>query len=244
MDERGVSEALGFVLIFSLILLMTGAIYTGGIGELKEVRDDQQVAGVERAFTAIGSDVTDVVRDGSPSRSSTIRLNDGTLTFGNQTWVNVTVDGERVNNSVTPLVYRLNGEPQLAYTAGMVTRSGGGGGWAVTTEPPVIAVGGSPHEAVFFPIVDLDGEGRVGGARAVTVQTESGDGAILGERRRGNPLDVNVTVTDTPRSAAWGRYLESALDADCESIGENAVGCDFEARSFRTSFYTVEMSFS
>jgi hypothetical protein len=248
--ERAVSEVIGFVLIFSLILLMTGVIYTGGAAELREVRDDQQVAGVERAFVAVDSDVADLVRDGAPSRSSTIRLNDGALGFEEEVWVNVTVDGDRANgtnSSVRPLVYRLDGEPRLAYAAGMTTRSGGDGGWAVVEGPPIAISGESePYDAVLFPLVDTDGSGRVEGARSLTVATELNRGDIeTGQRRTGDPLSVTVNVTDSPRAGAWERYLAAELDADCESaVGAEEASCTFETDAVRSPAFPVDVRLS
>lgn len=252
MRERAISEVLGYVIIFSMILLMVGIVYTGGAANLQEVRDNQQVVGVERAFVAVDSDVTDIARDGAPSRSSTIRLNGGTLTFGGGATMNVTV-GTNTTNSyrLAPMVYRFDGEPRLAYVGGMVLRSGGDGEWVVVSDPPVVTARNDTGalESVLLPVLDTDGTGSAQGARSLTIDTAIDDrqDIVVGDRQHGD-LTVTVNVTDTPRAGAWGRYFNRTVSTGagdaCEPTGPNGTTCSFETDAFRAAYFPVEVTLS
>lgn len=258
-SDRGVTEVLGFVLIFSMILLMTGIIYTGGAAELREVRDNQQIEGAERALRAVDSDVTDIVRDGAPSRSSTVRFDAGRFEFAEPTRLNITVRnaaddvlGQPYNDSYTSLVYRFDGDVRLAYGMGMVTRTGGSGGWAAVTDPPVVFVGDGADRSVLLPVINTMGSGE-SGSGTVTVRTNlsrnatvSSPAASMGTQYEGD-LSVTVNVTDTPRAAAWGRYFNRSVSSGtptCAPVGEDGTSCTFAAGSFRAPAFPVRVSFT
>jgi hypothetical protein len=242
-SERGVSAVIGFVLVFAMVLLMTGLVYTAGTGELRELRDAQQTESVQRAFAAVDADVTDVVRDGAPLRRSTVRIRTGALTYGDPVEFNLTVENRSGHYGATtrPLLFRQNNRTELAYTAGLLARSGSGGGWAVVRDPPMRF---DDWALLSYIVVRPVGDRRVEGARAITIETRIGTryAPYRAAAPAGQSLNATLNVTGTPRAAAWGRYLEREAGATCAVSGENAT-CEFGADRIVVSGVRVDVRF-
>lgn len=47
MTERGVSDVVGFVLVFALIITSVGVIYTDGLTSLQDARDAQRLSNAD-----------------------------------------------------------------------------------------------------------------------------------------------------------------------------------------------------
>ena len=208
MTDRAVSDVVGYVLVFSLIVATVGVVTTVGFSTLDDRQGAERINNAERAFDVFATNVEDVYREGAPSRATEMRFVDGTLRYGEP--VSITIadrDDPQTNVSVfpRPLVY-ADGGTEIVYVAGSVIRSEQDSA-VMLRDPPFYA----DATAATFPLVDTfrtsgpgattpDGSLRVTStARSVDTTTpeafEEADGYI-------------VTV-QSPRSDAWTRYLES-----------------------------------
>ena len=220
--NRAQSDAIGFVLVFSLIVLTVGTVYATGYPALQDLRTDEQLENMERAFDVLDDNVDDMARDGAPSRATEIKLNGGTLAVNGSTTVTVeAVDGSTganvtYNATSTPIVYSTDGTA-VASTYGAVIRSDRGA--SVMREGPGWVIG-DDHAMIPLVVVDRTG-GRValGGSSTVLVRTAVVGRGVAAELASddGDDVTVNVTVS-SPRADAWGRYFEAegmtAVDAD------------------------------
>ena len=211
MTERGVSEALGFVLVFSLVTGTVAVVYVTGITGLQDAQGAEKVRNVERAFDVLADNVYDLQRSAAPSRATEVKLAGGSIGTGDP--VTIRVRAERSTNAsvnatwaVTfdPIVYRDDDGTSVVYSDGAVIRSQSDG--SVVLGQPRWVVG--PNRTV-LPLVNTYGSGEsVGGEGAVLIVTERET------RKLGNPFEagagataeVNVTVS-SPRAEAWGRLL-------------------------------------
>ena len=228
-DRRGVSETIGFVFVFSLIVLTVGVVLTVGYGGLQDARDAERVNNAERALDVFADNLEDVTHRGAPSRGTEIRLAEATLGSGPPTYINVTgLNGGSPefftgNYSTDPVVYGSE-DTQIRYAAGGVTRVQSGGSSMLVPPEFVLSQG---H--VVIPIVQLSVEdSTVAGSQTVLVRAErnirevvvSDDGGV-------DTLRVNVS---TPASAAWGSYLRGQ-GLDCIEQGGGDRGkqiCELE----------------
>lgn len=221
MTDRAVSETLGFVLVFGLVITTVGIVYATGIGGLESVQAAERTENVGRAFEVLADNVADLSREGAPARATEIRLNGGMLSVEEP--VNVTVRAERVgdpSDNATfvirpePVVYRAaDRDTRFTYAAGAVFRTDRGAS-TMRVEPEF------RHDAdravVPFVRTRLQGNASgIGGGTALVV-TRRVDGDLAGQFRNGS-AQVTVTVT-SPRADAWKRYFEDegfdAVDAD------------------------------
>lgn len=199
--DRGVSETVGFVLIFALIATTIAVTFTVGLGGLEDAQLAERDNNVERAFDVLHDNVNDLSRDGAPSRATEIRLGGGELSFENDSTYRI--NGTGINrSSSTALVYRGAGETEIRYEHGAVIRSDGEG--SIMLEEPDVLFG----ETTMIGFVDLNwlGTKSVGGDRTVLVRSDRGDRTATG-------LTGNVRVrVEGPTADAWHRYFEEQRD--------------------------------
>ena len=126
MDDRAVSEVVGYVLVLALVVSTMGVLFTTGFGALQDAQGAEQVNNVERAFDVLDANFEDMYRDGAPSRATEMRLVDGSLGFGEPTTIDVTQDGETIDNlTVTthPIEYESGGGTRIVYDHGALIRA-------------------------------------------------------------------------------------------------------------------------
>ncbi|MCG1002583.1 MULTISPECIES: hypothetical protein [Halobacterium] len=215
-DERAVSDTLGYVLVFGIIVSTVAVVYVGGFDALTGARDAQQFANTERAFDVFASNVEDLAVRGAPSRTTEVLLSDGALTFGEPVTFNVSTDGSAAYEAtVTPLVYRADDGDRLVYSNGALFRQYGDR--AVLFEEPRISAG----ERTLVPLVATEADGRgasTDGTQRVLARTSVSSRAV-----ESFSTPANLTVT-SPRAAAWERYLEAELGENCDGPADGRTG--------------------
>lgn len=218
-DERGVSNVVGYVLVFSLVTVTIGTVFAVGITGIEDRQEAERVANVERAFDVFDDNLRDIQRYGDPSRSTEIRLNGGTLSVAETTSVELrnASDGVVRGFEFHTLTY-ANGDTTIAYEGGAWFRSDGGGA-VMRSDPRFVAVDGRTTLPIvrLYPLgsetVDRDG--------TVQVAVERGDPPnlvqIAAEDADDGPFDLRIEST---YAAAWRRYFERT---DGFSVNETAT---------------------
>ncbi|MFP8953617.1 hypothetical protein ACLI4Z_11665 [Natrialbaceae archaeon A-arb3/5] len=147
MDDRGISEVLSFILVFSMLLVSVGVVGLVGFQSIGDYQDVEQLGNAERAMDAFADNANDVVRyDGVTRRSGDLALRGGTVSPGdsgsevnNLTVYNSTSDpvwnwSDEYDENIGAFTYETDSET-IAYEGGGVFRSSDDGGSAVTTDP-------------------------------------------------------------------------------------------------------------
>jgi len=208
-DDRGVSDVVGYVLVFSLITITIGTVFAVGIAGVEDRREAERVANVERAFDVFDDNLRDIQRYGDPSRATEVRLAGGTLATSGETrfaLVNSTDPAVAANATddwnADSLVYR-DGETTIAYEAGALVR-GDGGGSVLLSGPRFVAADGRTT----IPIVGLESDSD---------DSVSGDGTVqvtvaVPERyreRNERSSDSSETTVLTPSSEDTYLHVET-----------------------------------
>jgi len=218
-DRRAVSETLGYVLVFSVVIMTISTVTVVGFNGLEDRQTAEEVTNVERAFDVLRDNFNDLYRYEEPSRGTEIRLASGTISVGDP--VTITVgqwDGggfspdAQTNVTFRPLEYQSDGG-DVVYESGVVFRSDDVGSdtarsFARSSTPFVVG-----DQRAVLPVVATGSGGEttaVGGERTVLV---------VGERNpRGSKKPVfNSTVEgddlrlriESPRADGWARQLRT-----------------------------------
>lgn len=243
MDNRAVSEVVGFVLVFSLVTASVGFIYVDGFAVLEDRQDAERVNNAERAFDVLADNVEDVSRRGAPSRATEVKLTDARLAFDNETTINVTVDGASTQAELTPLVYSGGTNTRIAYEAGAVVRSDGDAA-IVKTEPELLFNESRTFLTLVETVPARNGPRIVGGSTTVLVRAERIGASVAAIENE--PTTVVVNVTTTPeRAIAWERYLDEEIDPtadDCTIYATDRVSCDVQTDRLYVRLVTVRMT--
>jgi len=221
MADRGVSEVIGFVLIFSLITLSVGTVYVVGFGGLQDARDAEQLTNVERAFDVLADNIDDIATHDAPNRATEFRLYEADITVGEPTRFTVDVDNGTGTTSYSvnsyPIVYEAQTSPTtIRYVNGAVIRQDRNGERFID-EPSFVFRADAVGDTAIIPIIQTrsQGEQTVGGTGTVLVRTNSVLAESLGTHNDdGTTYDVEITVETTERRAGlWEEVLNRELDA-------------------------------
>lgn len=246
MTDRAVSDVVGFVLVFALIISTIGVVTSVGFTSLDDQQEAEQLNNVERAFDVFQNNVENVYRDGAPSRATEMRLGGGTIGYGDP--VNVTVRKESnhdVNHtrSLYPLVY--SGEDtDIVYAGGAVLRDDGHGS-AMLNQPPFLF----DAERTVLPIVRTTRSvGPSSISRPGTVRVASAfrsvNATTNAELRTADKLEL---VVESPRADAWADYMRTNADAVNGTVDDGTEGeAVFTFETERTSVprFRIQLSYS
>lgn len=218
-DERGVSNVVGYVLVFSLVTVTIGTVFAVGITGIEDRQEAERVANVERAFDVFDDNLRDVQRYGDPSRSTEIRLSGGTLSVAETTRVELrnASDGVVRGFEFRSLTY-ANGDTTIAYEGGAWFRSDGDGA-VMRSGPRFVAADGRTTLPLvrLYPLgsetVDREGTVQVAVDRTsppnlVQAATADDDG----------PFDLRI---ESAYAGAWRRYFE-----ETDGFSVNEAGTD------------------
>jgi hypothetical protein len=260
--DRGVTEVLGFVLVFALVLSTVSLVFVTGIGGVEDARDAERVNNAERAFDVLEDNFGDVYRRGAPSRKTEIKLADASLALTEPTSFSVTVNDveDASGNDLVfgatsrPIVFTAEARPgtKVVYEAGAVLRSDRGA--AIMLDDPPFALS---EERTVLQYVALSGEaGSIGGSSTVLVRGDRTGRSVLVEDTD-NDVEVTLTIetTDT-RAPVWRAYVNEQVtwsgadwqDGDatpCDTTNSLAgdrteIVCTFEPDSFYLTSTGIE----
>lgn len=229
-DTRGVSEVLGYILVFALVLASIALVSTVGLGQIQDVRDVEQMNNAEDAFDLLATNIDDIALRGAPSRSTEMQLATGQLEITEP----ITIRFKGINESggtefnesydVRPIRYRGSGQERAVfYTGGAVFRMNEDRG-TIVRESPLVASDGR----ITIPLVHT---------RASSVQSRGGGTArlrashaqtlLLASDTTGSYETVYMNVT-SPRAQQWMDNLKRHDEFTCsldQSGGTDVAEC-------------------
>lgn len=227
-DQRSVSEVVGYVLVFALVLTSVSLVTFAGFSTLQDARDSEQAANAERAFDVVADNMAAVYERQAPSRSTEIDLGETELFYGDPISMTVTVnDGEvpeRHEYIIRPVELRVSDRTTLVYEAGAVIRDQREGG-IMLREPPFLL----NEKRVHVPIVQTTSAGSESAAgTTILLRGESTDREALVDSRTAYE-EVTIEII-SPRYEIWERYFEESLEStDCDTDAENSrVTCTLD----------------
>jgi len=233
--RRGISDVVGYVLVFSLVVSMVGIISVAGFTSLDSARNAEQVNNAERAFDVLADNMRDVHAKDAPSRATEISLSEASLRTTGTVIMNVTARNTTTNDRFVfviesdPIIWQGTKDTEVVYSSGAILRQENDGGVVIDGFPSQY-----DSERTVIRLVQLRAPQRqVGGTtvrvRAVGVSSE----VVLGEETDTyDELRLNIT---TPRAEIWRQHLERYPNTDCSIVtfpgtASETVTCTFSDR--------------
>lgn len=208
--DRGVSEVVGFVVVFGIIIGSVGILYMTGFGAMDDFRENQQQRNADYALDALAENVNDLLQnDGIQQRSGELSLRKGTIETPNSTVVSaVRVDGTDVLgqhladeglSNMGAFTYEYEGTT-VAYQGGAVTKVTDSGELAVRA-PPMQCIDGETA-VVSLAVVDGDSSRLTADSSREITANKRGTTVVRGG-------DVEIELDDSvPAEPAWNRSLD------------------------------------
>lgn len=251
MDDRAVSDVIGFVLVFGLVATTVAIVSLTGFNTLSDVRDGEQVDNAQRAFDVLADNLADIHQEGAPSRSTEVSLADAQIDTTSTITVNISWDsttdmrpaGSR-EYRVTPIIWESTegDDTQVVYSLGAVLRNEEGGGGVVVRETPFVL----QQSRLILPIVRTQASSPESYAGSVVRVRGTGTGASSinsTTRPRYDEIWLNIT---TPRATIWRDHLDDKRVIEGCGINSTSdgdtVACRFEQPdSMYISVHTIEL---
>lgn len=244
-DDRAISEALGYVLIFTLVLSSVAAVSFGISTSLEQRSDAEAVNNAEAAFDVLADNIEDVYARDAPSRATEISLKTGSLSTGDNVTMEVQLEDTTGGHwpgptgsdwrswRYRPLVFESDEGAKVVYEAGAVFRVGSNAAppGSVSSasdrasirrrDPPFVVQGGPSNEQVVLPVVHLNASTQRsirGGT--VLIRTGSHRTSLASVEKYDEPggtdyEELKVRLTGTPRYLEWRAYFEEAGFDSC-----------------------------
>ncbi|WP_136717836.1 DUF7289 family protein [Halorientalis salina] len=211
-DERALSDVIGFVLTFSVIVASVAIVSTFGMQALEDIRGNEQENNAQRAFQVMAENFKEIERGRAPRRSSELKLNEGSLTVVNDSAFQVGVGGTGFNRTIYPQRIQYEHDNTfIGYENGATLRGNiQSGGSAMQYRPELVC---TDNRAIvsFIELETSFDRSLSGGTLRVTGDLQRSE-LIYPEKRTGKPNatsgdQVNVTV-DSTFARGWRNYLE------------------------------------
>ena len=243
-ESRGVSDLIGFVLIFSLIVAVVGIVSLAGLTSLEGARDAQQTNNAERAMEVLSDNMADLTDRGAPSRATEVSLSDASMYMGDEMTVTVNDTQETLLPGrvfkLSPIVYEDN-NAKLVYVNGAVFRVERDGGVVLKSWDAVL-----DENRTMIPIINTvsatDGPQAIK-SDTVLVRANTYQRLVPVSDESGIYDNVWVNVTST-RSELWKRMLEAEEKFDCQDEGPDSIACELTLGSAPDRLYVVETRIS
>ncbi len=204
-EERGVSEVLGYSLIFGIILVSITALSVVGIDSLRSVRDAEQHNNAHRAFEVLADNTADIYQQGAPSRATEFSVVGATLFTGNNSTITfLDPSGDPLESiTITPLVFRGGNDNRIVYEGGAILGTSRNSG-RIHREPPMRWSNSGSSRPILTIVATQSSVGRsVAGSDVIVRMTVRG---------RSVALDGSQTVgtmrIQSERAELWQRYLQ------------------------------------
>ncbi len=236
--DRAVSEVVGFILVFSLVLGTISIVYVGGFSGLQDARDHEQHANAERAFDVLANNFEELGRDKAPSRATEIKLSDAGIRTTEPSIFSINTTGYMANGSAPrSILYEpVGSDTSIVYDAGEDVRADGDD--AIMVREPDFIFG---PDRMVLRVMELRGG----------LQSVSGDTTTLirGEKQfqeirhqhHDPATPVNTTIRIEPSSGytgVWETYLDESLTEafpsgshECQSQDTEVICTDIETHS-------------
>lgn len=245
-DDRGVSEVIGFVIVFSLVIGTIAVVYTGGFGGLTDARNVEQVNNAERAFEVLGTSIEKMARGQAPNRATEIKLSNARLSTGEAR--RVSTNTSSLNRSAAAensrsLRYDPPSGSSIVYEHGAVIRVEGESS-TMRREPDFLI---SENRTVIRYVELVGGEQSISGDTTVLVRSELTRSNLL--HREEDPGDVTFRLRTAPeRSDAWLRYLEEETPGpnNCEPVDQGddtvTIKCVFQTDMLHVALSRIRIN--
>jgi hypothetical protein len=221
IGNRAVSEIVGYVLLFGMVVTVSGMIIVMGGGLVAEMSNDLESDRAEKSLQQFDSMVSTVALSPTEAKEAKLRTDGGSYRIREDTGqINITAtnvtsgDTTVLHTTSFGTIVHQSGQHKVAYQGGGVWRNAGGGGQMIS--PPEFSY---RDGTLTFPIINVTGQETIDNTVSITEGSSSTvfpDHSISGDVDGANPIrGHNLTVTiQSKYYRGWGEYFEQRTDTE------------------------------
>ena len=217
INEKAVSEAIGFILILGIVLTGIGLVTLYGYPVLVKEQSNADVRNMERAMIVIQNDMKSLCFKNVPYKETTLQVSGGTLEVINSSdsgsMFRIAGGSLDVGFSPGALVYRSDrGTEVITLENGAVmTRQADATGSAMLAEPRWFYDGPTKTFVVYLMTITADERMAKSGMATVRMSLESTTIHEPTDNAGGTVTVEYIPDADNKLSVAWKNYLTGSL---------------------------------
>ena len=237
-DGRGLSDVLGYVLVFSLVVMSVLAVTVGGLSAVEDARDAERAQNAERAFDVVAENFAAIYERNAPSRSTELDLADSEIFYNSNSSITVRGGGqELLSRNIRPVEMNVVGGRSVVYEGGAVFRENSGE-ISMVRSPPFLLTPGQVH----LPVIQTTTPAiESAGSTTILLRGVSTNRSVITAGNEDSLGFGRVTVeVSSPRFEAWERYFtEKGLDCTTFPATET-VSCSLDLDSTFSVYVTLQ----
>lgn len=254
-DDRSISDIVGFVLMFGIIITSVGLVATVGLSQLSEFEERQQIRNAERTMDLISRSFDEIEETQAPVRTDAIDLAGGSVTVDEDSYLNVSVRNASdtitaANVSLNALAYEL-GDTEFAYENGAAFQTvKGDDNGIMFREPGFVCT--ADRAIISVVTVRADQDRQISGESTLRITGRRTNSSLLypaGPEGSGQTasdaeaVELDFTYAGEDRSREWRLHFadENNWTWD-DSDGSATCGSSLEAVYVRHTVLTITYS--
>ena len=210
---KGVSEVVGYLLVFSIVVTIVSVIYASGMPMVERTKETSAFQSMETAFVTLQSTMKKVAFAQSPVRTTTLNMHMGSIS-AHKNAGNITIETD-VSSNTTQFgsVEYVLGARRIRYENGAVIECSPGG-TIIISDPLIYFMNTSGNAHLFISVINASGTFSAGGGVAemcMRQEDPKNDTKVI--RRGSEPAVsyVNISVNSVC-AYAWVTYLEDEAE--------------------------------
>jgi FlaG/FlaF family flagellin (archaellin) len=210
--DKGVSELVGYIITFGIVIAMVTVIYTSGMPMVEQTSETAALQSMKTSFVSLQSNVKKVALDQSPVRTMKFNLIKGSIGAKKSPeagWLNVTINGNPHKNLSFGNIEYTTGSKKVIYENGAVIESTPGGNITVS-DPPIYFTNYSADNAahVIISVINVSGNFSAGGGIAEMHLSSNRNDTHL--YNASDPVSfVNISINSS-YAYAWSLFLSNS----------------------------------
>jgi len=205
-SQTAVSEAIGFILTLSVVILASGLVYANGLPILQQSMETSHFMEMQESFGLLGQNINEVAYERAPVRNTELKIIGGAMSIQHDSIMQIDINGS-INTFEMGSVEYFMDHQITAYENGAI--------WTKYRNNDTIMVV-KPHinyaNVTTIPVVELSGTYTKAGEGSARIRAKLSDSSSV--------YFINATGQNTTISVqstfyrGWERYFEDNLGAD------------------------------
>jgi len=202
-NDDAVSEVIGFIYIFAIVVLAIGFIYATGYPTLQSSMDASIFENAEQSFVVLQSNMKMVSLSQVPVKNLILKLHDATISITSESDITIEYDSN--------ILYYPTGEIEYSKDNKVITYQNGGVwksypiGQIMVTHPYIYTSTMNNTNITTISVVSINGNTSVGGRGIVTLNMQHNTSTLT---TTSTPVNVTLKINST-YAPLWENYLES-----------------------------------
>jgi hypothetical protein len=210
-NDAAVSETVGFILMFAIVILSMSMIYILGYPILQEHIESSVFENAQQSFIVLQSDMKRVAFEQVPVKTMKIKLHSSTISIDNRSSMLISYnDGTSHSyNYPTGEIEFTKDDKVLTYENGGLWMKQPPSGAIMVSKPPIYTGIINNENMTTIGVVNVHGRRSMGGNGIASITMQHNTSGLT---KPSVPVNVTVTINSV-YSTQWARYLyENGFD--------------------------------